>query len=522
MASINNKSVANLARTVAPKAVVAPRTFTGLSHNIRNNNGAMAYDITPIEQLRRTVLSCMLWEDSAYESGEQIANRIERLIGECDPSDVAHLAREARHIMKLRHVPLFMCITMLKYPEHKKYVRKTLASVIERPDELGQALALYWKDALSPARTTEDTEIGPRVTYVSQRKSDLNLPLQLRRGLEDALQKFDSYQLKKYLMKDKPVSMADILRIVHPKGKTDEIKATYGEIVKGTATAPDTWESRLSSSGRSEKATIFTDMLERNKLGAMALLKNLRGMTEAGVDTNLINTAIQKMNTERVLPFRFLTAARHAPQFKSSLGEAMLKSLKDIQNLPGHTVLLIDISGSMGGRISGKSDLRRIDAAAAIAIMLKEICQSSDMFVFNYGTYQVRNDNVFCVNQPTANNHGYSRIVESTRIYNYEEDAVVKRGFDLSDLIVNSVVGGTDLQQAVSYINNTVEYDRMIIFTDDESSTVPPAPRDLSYSINVSTGNYGVTYGDYVHINGFSEGVIGYVTEYDKYVKSQN
>ena len=49
-----------------------------LSHLVtpRTHEGAPAAVITAEQALRRSVLSCMLWEGEFYEDGVQIANRI--------------------------------------------------------------------------------------------------------------------------------------------------------------------------------------------------------------------------------------------------------------------------------------------------------------------------------------------------------------------------------------------------------------------------------------------------------------
>ena len=41
-----------------------------------------------------------------------------------------------------------------------------------------------------------------------------------------------------------------------------------------------------------------------------------------------IAEALEAMRTDRVLPYRFITAARYAPDFEPELESAMLKSLK--------------------------------------------------------------------------------------------------------------------------------------------------------------------------------------------------
>ena len=70
------------------------------------HEGGVASRITPFEELKRSVMSCMLWEDGFYESGEDIATRISKLISAVDPDKTKALAVEAKTKMKLRHTPL--------------------------------------------------------------------------------------------------------------------------------------------------------------------------------------------------------------------------------------------------------------------------------------------------------------------------------------------------------------------------------------------------------------------------------
>ena len=84
-------------------------------------------------------------------------------------------------------------------------------------------------------------------------------------------------------------------------------------------------EGRLSSG---------VDKRER-KLGGLAFLRNLRNMKQANVDESLVLSGIEAMNTSRVLPFRFLAAARYAPQWEETLEHSMLKSLKEQEKLRG-------------------------------------------------------------------------------------------------------------------------------------------------------------------------------------------
>src|SRR3954447_9447106 len=96
----------------------------------RTHEGAEAARITPEQELRRSVLACLLWEDEFYESGEAIAARIARLVAVVPAERVAALAVEAREQMKLRHAPLLLVREMARHPGHRKLVGATLERVV--------------------------------------------------------------------------------------------------------------------------------------------------------------------------------------------------------------------------------------------------------------------------------------------------------------------------------------------------------------------------------------------------------
>lgn len=220
---------------------------------IHTHEGARASHIKPIDELRRTVLACLLWENSFYESGEDVAARIKRLVPQCEPQDVADLAIEARDKQRLRHVPLLLVRELARYPSRFR-VASTLAHVIQRADELAEFLALYWKDGRKP------------------------LAKQVKLGLGWAFRKFDEYQLAKY-NRDDAIKLRDVLFMVHAKPKDDEQAALWKRLVDGQLATPDTWEVALS--GGADKREAFERLISEGKLGYMALLRNLRNMHQA-------------------------------------------------------------------------------------------------------------------------------------------------------------------------------------------------------------------------------------------------
>src|SRR5580658_5312603 len=305
--------------------------------------GARGKRFAPEMELKRALMSCLLWEDQFYEDGVAIADRIKALVPRVEPKRVAALAIEAREVMKLRHAPLLVVREMARHEKHRVLVADTLARIVQRPDEMTELLAIYWAEALGP---------------MQQRKRQ-PVSAQVKKGLARALTKFDAYQLAKY-DRDGAVRIRDVLFLVHAKPKDAAQEKVWKELVDGTLASPDTWEVSLSS-GKDKRET-FERLMAEKKLGGLALLRNLRLMQKAEVPRATIADAIEAMRTDRILPYRFITAARYAPDFELELEQVMLKSVAVYPRLKGRTRLLIDVSQSMFVPLSAQSEMTRAEA----------------------------------------------------------------------------------------------------------------------------------------------------------------
>jgi 60 kDa SS-A/Ro ribonucleoprotein len=136
--------MASVNRSKSKKKVIAHRVTSKVAKT-RTHGGAITAKITDAEELlRRSVMACMLWEDSFYEDGKSTADRIKEYIPNIPAARVAEIAIEARSQMKLRHVPLLIVREMARLDSHKHLVAKTLCEVIQRPDEISEFLSLYW------------------------------------------------------------------------------------------------------------------------------------------------------------------------------------------------------------------------------------------------------------------------------------------------------------------------------------------------------------------------------------------
>lgn len=423
---------------------------------IHTHEGAPAKRINPYQQLRRTVMSCLLWEDQFYEDGVSIADRIKALVPQVDAIDVAALAVEARTEMKLRHVPLLLARELVRHPNRKGVkVGQTIADVIQRADELAEFLAIYWMDGKTP------------------------LAKQVKIGLSRAFRKFDAYQLAKYNRKD-AVKLRDVLFLCHAKPKDKAQERTWKQLVDDTLPTPDTWETNLS--GGEDKGQTFERLLRDKKLGYMALLRNLRNMEESGVDRQLVKQSIADgAFKSKALPFRFISAAKHAPGFSADLDKAMQVTLQNMTNIPGRTVVVVDCSASMDSRVSLKSEISRYDAAVALAILCVGICD--DVRVVAYGTN--------CIEVPARAGLGLYDALNSVR---------------------RQVGWSTQLGKAAKFAAN-IGYDRVIVITDEQSHDKVPDPKGKGYVVNIASYENGVGYGAWTHIDGFSENTIRFIQE---------
>jgi hypothetical protein len=74
--------------------------------------------------------------------------------------------------------------------------------------------------------------------------------------------------------------------------------------------------------------------------------------------------------------------------------------------------------------------------------------------------------------------------------------------------------GGTYLGRALAYVEeNTRAYDRIVVITDEQSHDHVGSPRSAGYVINVASNRNGVGYGEWTHIDGWSEAVVDYIAE---------
>lgn len=489
MASVNRRSATK------KTAIEVSETKT------HTHGGAVTAKIDNAEELLyRTVMACMLWEDTFYEEGKSIASRIQSYIKDTPPNRVAAIAVEARK--KLRHVPLFIVREMARIDTHKHLVSNTLYQIIQRPDELAEFLAIYWKEKRQP------------------------LSAQVKKGLAIAYTKFDEYALAKY-NRGHAIKLRDVLFLCHAKpiggvkGFTkkarkslketqnkhnpfntiikipqDEGSQLFRRLIADELKTPDTWETEMSAKGNNKES--WERLINQNKLKDLAILRNLRNMIDKNVDRSLITKAINSITGIRIIPYRYITAAKYAPGYETELENALFRSISYTKKLQGTSIIVVDVSGSMGAPVSKDSEIDRLHAACAMAAIAREQCENAIIYA--------------TAGDDRLQKHATTLIPS-------------RRGFALMDAIRQSRSdiggGGIFLKQAIDFIRekNHGDINRIIVITDEQDcdhSTIRSPDNanpfgKYNYILNVGTYACGIAYGKWTHISGFSEMFLEYV-----------
>jgi hypothetical protein len=390
-----------------------------------NKAGGLAYKMSTELELVQAVLSTFL-KDSFYETGDERISRIKELVAKVDAVFVAKLAIIARNEFNLRSVTHVLIGELARVHKGDSLVRDTIVKCAIRPDDL--------------------TEI---VSYIGT-----PIPKQVRRGVRRALLKFDRYQLAKYKMEGKKVSLVDLFNLCHPNPKhaNEEQKQAWADLMVSKLPSVDTWETEISNT--TDKKDAWSKLVMSGKIGYMALVRNINNLIKAGVDVDVIKTATariadpEQVKKSRMLPFRFSTAYSNVSKnptdsrlFLDSLSAAMDAAVSNTPELSGKTLIAIDGSGSMN---SGHTP-SPIDIATIFGATLAKANANSDVVIF-------------------------SDTIATTPAFSTRTPVM-----DIASLLKNAGnYGGTETSLVLKHAtkvfqDNKTKYDRIIIISDSES-----------------------------------------------------
>lgn len=338
-----------------PKATVADK-FANRTLGV-SENGNLQFAKSSVQDLFELVVSSLYGQDKFYESGAETINRVKAGLrqvltdhGLQGADYIGRLIVFARKQMNMRTMPIATAVLFaealrdsgIAYPS----LRKVVASVISRADELTDLYAF----ALT--------------TFGDKGK----VPLAIKKGVADAYNKFDGYQLAKYNREDQRVTLKRLLRIVHPTPKSAEQSTLFKQLMDGTLPAPHTWEVIKTQNGmlpegeRKSEKQLWTELVTHTgsgEMGYMALLRNLRNICQAQVDSTVLKGVAAKISDEaqvaksKQLPWAFINAydvakAEHLPtNILTAVAQAAEHSLKNVPKMGNGVWLIVDCSTSM-------------------------------------------------------------------------------------------------------------------------------------------------------------------------------
>lgn len=392
---------------------------TNVTTKTVNKCGVPAFRMDVKDKLVSQVLTTFFNEAKYY--GDNSAEIIENIkaVLEIDPGFVANLAIYARKEMHLRSISHVLVAELANHNNGKPFARKAIAEVAERADDITEILSYYLATYGKP------------------------IPASMKKGLADAFSKFDEYQLAKYNRK-KEIRLKDILNLVHPKPLNNEQSNMWKRLLDGNLATPVTWETELSAKGNTKE--VWESLIAENKLGYMAMLRNLRNILQA--DVSNIGKVYEFLSDEKnvlrnkQLPFRYYSAYNSIKGLGTSklfdtLEKAIKISTKNISRLEGKTLIAADVSGSMRYSISNRSTVTSAEIATLLLSIANYICDETITVTFDTDLYMC--------NLPTTNG-----IISNA-----------------NSIDING--GGTDITLPFRYLlNNKIHVDRIIVLSDNE------------------------------------------------------
>ena len=187
----------------------------------RNRSGHVAYRLNARDRLMSYVLTSFVNEPKYYGDNTPELVTLAKELAATDGLFVAQLAVYARTVMNMRSSSHLLLATLAHEVKGEQYVRRAVRTAVVRGDDVTEMLAAYF--ALFPGEP---------------------LPNSLRRGLRDALDRMGDYELAKYRMADRPVKMADAVKLCHTRRREATRALLAGELGK-----PTSWETELSAHG---------------------------------------------------------------------------------------------------------------------------------------------------------------------------------------------------------------------------------------------------------------------------------
>ena len=386
-----------------------------------------------------TMLNTLKFEPQYYRSQTQTLKELQVLIDNCAKEDlyltcqcIVYSRCLGEGMRTISHASSVFIAPYISGQEYSKRFyglwnkKEQKGGVIFRPDDMAEILAGYI--ALNGQIQQTVTTINGVPVSNDVKTSGPKLSNAMKKGFKSALESLDTYSLLKYKS-----NLIDIINLVHPSPKLSKATVEYnGEkistidaIMKGYNVSANTWEVNQGEAGQivakavkegkltdkeaketltQAKADNWKELLDTNKLGILAALRNLRNVLLNNPESSTINKLCDLVSNPtliregKIMPYQLDLAneimiaefnSPYARQISQALAKGYELAIPNLSALiPGQNVIFLDQSGSMsyGIKLPGQKHNSRTSCISKAALIAATIAKATNADIIVFGS----------------------------------------------------------------------------------------------------------------------------------------
>lgn len=457
-----------------------------------------------------TMLNTLKLEPQYYRSVTNTLKELQTLIDQCAKEDlyltcqcIVYSRCLGEGMRTISHASSVFIAPYISGQEYSKRFyglwnkKEQKGGVIFRPDDMAEILQGYIALNGQIKQTVTLVNGVPQSSETST--SGPKLSNAMKKGFKSVLESLDTYSLLKYKSK-----LIDIINLVHPSPKLSTAKIEYnGEqvstidaIMKGYNVSANTWEVNQGEAGQivakavkegklteeeaketltQAKADNWKELLDTNKLGILAALRNLRNVLLNNPESSTINKLCDLVSNPtliregKIMPYQLDLAneimiaefnSPYARQISQALAKGYELAIPNLSALiPGQNVIFLDQSGSMGYEIKlpGQKHSSRTSCISKAALIAATIAKATNADIIVFGS--------------------------SAEYVQYNPNLDV---FTLAKQLSTAAMGGTNLATAWNLAQTSGrKYTRTFILSDNECNRGNTYSSYMSYVKNV-------------------------------------
>lgn len=388
-----------------------------------------------------TMLNTLKLETQYYRTPSETLRDLQNLIDQCAKEDlyltcqcIIYSRCMGEGMRTISHASSVLIAPYISGQEYSKRFyglwnkKEQKGGVIFRPDDMSEILQGYV--ALNGQIETKTTTTRNSTNTISLIKGP-KLSNAMKKGFKSALESLDSYSLLKYKS-----SLVDIINLVHPSPSISTAKvdwnnkkvSTLDAIMKGYNVSANTWEVNQGNAGQivaqavregklddTEAKEILTqaksdnwkELLDTNKLGILAAIRNLRNILINNPTQDTINKLCALVSNPelirqgKIFPYQLDLANEimltefsnpYSRQISIALAkgyELAIPNLKEL--LPGMNVVMLDKSGSMEANIRWDVSVKtngssRTTCISKAALLAATIAKATNADIIGFGS----------------------------------------------------------------------------------------------------------------------------------------